>query len=442
MVWTIISTNIFWVLSHPFLKIFHKIYQKVIPNDKGRINIDIIIFLGTQKSGSSREALQAAVNLGYFTCLFTKNHKQIMDRHSYPEVHMMQYCDLDDIDAVRETIRYLQHSALNIRAIVSFVDPYCALAAKLAKEFGVGCFTSEAMEIMQDKFRTRELLKDSPYNPRFTVITKENYESERSVKRLLPAVIKYIDSNGSRDVYYCERYTDYLNNCERLFDKYEDGTLILEEYLDGEQFIVEVLVINGKVHIVAIVEQEIDYINDHFIITGYNLLINYSRAYFEKLKRSTVEIIKLYGLENGPCHLEMRLVKGNWKLIEINPRISGAGMNRLLDIGYGINLVQETLKLALKKEVDLEPKHNKHTFAQYVTLDRSGILKKTTGKREVLNSPGVEYIYVKPRKGSYLSPPSSLGNRFAFVIATGSTEKEARWNAKSAAEKIVFHLIT
>ena len=138
----------------------------------------------------------------------------------------------------------------------------------------------------------------------------------------------------------------------------------------------------------------------------------------------------------------MRLVKGNWKLIEINPRISGAGMNRLLDIGYGINLVQETLKLALKKEVDLEPKHNKHTFAQYVTLDRSGILKKTTGKREVLNSPGVEYIYVKPRKGSYLSPPSSLGNRYAFVIATGSTEKEARWNAKSAAEKIVFHLIT
>ncbi|MGI6768707.1 MAG: ATP-grasp domain-containing protein [Bacilli bacterium] len=414
-----------------------------IPHEKGRINIDIIIFLGTQKSGSSREALQAAENLGYFTCLFTKNYKQISDRHSYPEVHIMQYCALDNIDAVRETIRYLQHSALKIRAIVSFIDPYCALAARLAEEFGVGCFSYEAMEIMQNKHKTRELLKDSPYNPRFTVITKENYEeSERTVKRLLPAVIKYIDSNGSRDVYYCDRYSDYLKNSERLFNQYGDGTLILEEYLDGEQFIVEVLVIAGKVNIVAVVEQEIEYINEHFIITGYNLLTNYSRSYFEKLKKSTEEIVKLYGLENGPCHLEMRLVKGNWKLVEINPRISGAGMNRFLDIGFGINLVQETLKLALGKEVNLERKHNKNTFAQHVILERSGILKKITGKREVLASPGVKYVYVKPRKGSYLSPPSSLGNRYAFVIATGGTEKEARWNAKSAAEKIVFHLIS
>jgi biotin carboxylase len=232
-----------------------------------------------------------------------------------------------------------------------------------------------------------------------------------------------------------------LKYSERLFKDYPGGTLVVEEYLDGEQFIVEVLVEAGKVNIVAVIEQEINFINEHFIITGYNLLTNYSRSYFEKLKRSTEEIIKIYGLENGPCHLEMRLVRGNWKLVEINPRISGAGMNRLLNIGFGINLVEETLKLALKKPINLEPKQIKSTFAQYVILEKSGILKKITGKREVLNSPGVEFIYVKPRKGTYLTPPTSLGNRYAFVIATGSNEKEARRNAKNAAEKIVFHLI-
>lgn len=410
---------------------------------KGRISIDIIIFLGTQKSGSSREALKAAENLGYFTCLFTNNPRQIFDRNSYPEVHIMQYCDLDNINAVRETIRYLQHNSLNIKAIVSFIDPYCGLAARLAKEFGVECFSYEAMEIMHNKLRSREVLKESPYNPKYLIITENNMEeNERAVKRMLPAVLKYIDSNGSKDVYYCERYVDYLRNCERLFKEYPGGTLLLEEYLEGEQFIVEVLAVDGKVNIVAVVQQEIDYINNHFIITGYNLLTNYSRSYFEKLKKCTEDIVNIYGLKNGPCHLEMRLTQSGWKLIEINPRISGAGMNQMISIGFGINLVEETLKLATGKKVDLEPKHLKNTFAQYVILEKSGILEKITGKKEVLASPGVEYVYIKPRKGTYLTPPNSLGNRYAFVIATGSTEKEAKRNAKNAADKIVFHLIT
>lgn len=129
-------------------------------------------------------------------------------------------------------------------------------------------------------------------------------------------------------------------------------------------------------------------------------------------------------------------------MIEINPRISGAGMNQIISIGFGINLVGETLKLAVGKKIDLGPKQFKHVFAEYVILEKAGILEKITGRNEVLSSPGVEFVYVKPRKGTYLSPPQSLGGRYAYVIATGATEKEARRNAKNAAEKIVFHLLT
>jgi biotin carboxylase len=398
--------------------------------------------LGTQKAGSSRDALFAAEALGYFTCLFTNNQKQILDRIAYPEVHLMQYCDLDDIEAVRETINYLQHSALTIRAIISFVDPYCGLAAKLAEEYGVGCFTGEALAIMHDKLRSRELLNDTPYNPESRVVTEKTYRSERNIRDLLPAVVKYSDSNGSKDVYYCENMDAYYKYCERLFREYPDSQLIVEEYLDGQQFIVETLVSDRNVHIVALVEQEIDFLNEHFIITGYNLITNTHRSYYEKMKTAVEAIISKHGLVNGPCHLEMRLTKGKWKLVEVNPRISGAGMNKLLKIGFGINLVEETLKLAMKQEINLERRFSKNTFAQYVILEEGGVLRKITGRQEVLESPGVEYVYVKPKRGSYLSPPTSLGNRYAYVIATGSSESEARENAKNAASKIMFHLAT
>lgn len=418
---------------------FHRILGN--SSEKGRIVIETIIFLGTKKSGSSRDALKAAEKLGYFTVLFTNNPKQVFDRNSFPEIHIMQYCDLDDIDAVRESIRHLRHGSLNIKAIVSFIDPYCSLAARLAKEFGVERFSFEAMEKMENKLKTRETLRETPYNPEYLVI-KEGEENERAIKRLLPAVLKYTDSNGSKDVYYCEDFGDYLRNSRNLFKQHPGKTFLLEEYLEGEQFIVEVLVEEDDVKIAAVVEQEIEYVNKHFIVTGYNLLINYSRSYFERLKNCTEEIVKHFGLKNGPCHLEIRLTPSGWKLIEINPRISGAGMNQLIQIGFGINLVAETLKLAVGEKPDLEPKHYKHAFAQYLILEKSGVLERITGRGEVLSSPGVEFVYIKPRKGAYLTPPNSLGNRYAFVIATGGSEKDARRNAKSAADKIVFHLIT
>ena len=48
---------------------------------------------------------------------------------------------------------------------------------------------------------------------------------------------------------------------------------------------------------------------------------------------------------NAACHLEFRYVYENWKLIEMNPRVSGGAMNRMIEEAFGINLVEETIKL-------------------------------------------------------------------------------------------------
>ena len=116
-------------------------------------------------------------------------------------------------------------------------------------------------------------------------------------------------------------------------------------------------------------------------------------------------------------------------------------MNEFLEIGLGINLVKETLKLALGKEPDLEPKHKKNAFAQYIIVKQKGILERVLGKQAALTSPNVKSVYIKPRKGTLLTPPESMGNRYAYVVAIGKTENEAKKNAKYAASKIKFVLM-
>lgn len=353
----------------------------------------------------------------------------------------MVRCNFNNINMIRENLNYLEKWELNFKAIVSFIDPFCALAARMANEYQLSNFSYRAMEIMQNKLMCRKTLDNTIYNPKYIVVNKDNYQKLDGIKEMLPVVIKYIKSNGSRVVYFCtdiEKYKQYIN---QLFSQYPKGIVLVEEFLDGKQYIVETVAIDKAIIIEAVIAQEIECINDHFIITGYSIVLDEDKQFYEKLHNDVEIILALHRFENGPCHLEMRLVDEQWKVVEINPRISGAGMNQFLNIALGYNLVEEHLNLSLNQKANFKPRHKIDTFAEYITIDSDGVLERITGRNQVLRSEGVKYLYIKPRKGAHLMTPTSLGDRYAYVVATGKTNDEARKNAKKVAKKIEFHLV-
>jgi len=399
-----------------------------------------IIFIGTQKSGSSREAIKAAEQMGFYTVLFTDRKNQLKQRSEYPDVHQMIKCDLNDLELITNEIKALQLKALEIKAIVSFVDSYCETACLLAQSFEVNYFSTDAIGKMENKIKSRNAIKHSPYAPKFRTTTKNELFTKEQINEIIPFIMKSPKSTGSKDVYLIRTYEQYTLRLASLIKKYPNAPIILEEYIDGPQYLIEVLVINKEIHIVAIIDQEITYQNQHFIVVGYSLLLDVSKQFYEQLKKAIAFIINSHGLENGPCHLEMRIVENTWKLIEINPRISGAGMNDLIQIGLGINLVQETLKLALNLKPNVLPTCRNNVYSHYLISTRKGRLEKVTGKNKAKNSQGIKKVYIKPRKNTILTPPNSMGNRYAYVIAVGNSQLEAKLNAKNAAAKIKFHL--
>jgi len=401
-----------------------------------------IIFVGTQKSGSSREAIRAAENMGFYTVVFADQPRQKEQRTEYPDVHLLILCDLNNIDELRNQIRNLIIRGLEISAIISFTDPHCYMASLLAEEFCEGRFSTQAIGNMEDKIKSRKIISSLPFSPSFAVLSENLSHSSipDMFKGKFPFIIKSPNSTGSKDVFKVTSEIQFEKLCNKLSKRYPGQPILIEEYLDGPQYLVEVVVYKNHIHVIAIFKQEITF-QRRFIVTGYSLQPS-SSAFLEELKEAVESIVKAFGMEMGTCHLEIRHVPGGWKLIEINPRISGGGMNRLIGYGLGINLVKETIKMALGQEPDLQPKKLQHVFAQYVTVSRSGILKKVTGKRKALQFPGVLEVYIKPRKGAFLIPPLSMGNRYAYVIAEGESEENAKENAKNAASLIKFHLTT
>jgi biotin carboxylase len=398
-----------------------------------------IIFIETTKSGSSREAIKTAHKLGYYTVLFTERPNFIAKREEFPDVHLMKLCDLSDMDVLQKEVKALLLKGVEASAIVSYVDPHSYTACALADAFNLNHFSTAGMKNIQNKIESRKLMKDSSTTPLYwTVATKsESKALESEIEDKFPLIMKSPQSTGSKDVYKVESLLEYRQRYKTLMTRYENQPILIEEFLPEPQYLVEVVVHKGKVHIMAVIKQEIHY-NRRFIVMGYKLMLNAGKNFSDGLKKAVEEIVTQHGLENGPCHLELRRKGTRWKLIEINARISGAGMNNMIKAAYGINLVEETLKMAMGQEPDLQPKFQKNAYMQYVTVEKKGTLKKVTGKNRALASQGVVEVYVKPRKGSVITPPLSMGHRYAYVTAVGKTAKEAETNAKKAAAEIQF----
>ncbi|QQN86012.1 ATP-grasp domain-containing protein [Bacillus toyonensis] len=404
--------------------------------------MDTIVFIETNKSGSSREAIKAAEKLNFFTVLLTKKTKFINERTIFPDVHQMIFTDINDYDNIITTIEKLNKSGKNIKGIFSFIDPYVYMAARLSEKFCSNIVSTKAIHHMENKILTRNVLKDLPISLNYSIYKPtESLSSflKKNNKINFPLIVKSPKSTGSKDVLLVKNKDQLILSIQSLLNKLPNEEILLEEYIDGPQYLVEILVQDGKVHIIAVIEQEITFF-ERFIVTGYSLLGRVEKRLYNSLFNAINSVIQAFNMKNGACHLELRRIDNVWKLIEINPRISGGAMNDIIEIGHGINLVQETIRLMLGNKPSLVKKHYKYVYAHYLTVKSTGKLIRVTGKNRSSKYPGVEKVFIKPKKGTTLKPPTSMGHRCGYVLAAADFKAEAKKIALEAAKEISFEI--
>ncbi|MBZ3763246.1 biotin carboxylase [Bacillus thuringiensis] len=404
--------------------------------------MDTIVFIETNKSGSSREAIKAAEKLNFFTVLLTKKTKFINERTIFPDVHQMILTDINDYDNIITIIGKLNKSGKNIKGIFSFIDPYVYVAARLSEKFCSNIVSTNAIHHMENKILTRNVLKDLPISLNYSIYKPtESLSSffKKNNKINFPLIVKSPKSTGSKDVLLVKNKDQLILSIQSLLKKLPNEEILLEEYIDGPQYLVEILVQDGKVHIIAVIEQEITFF-ERFIVTGYSLLGRVEKRLYNSLFNAINSVIHAFNMKNGACHLELRRIDNVWKLIEINPRISGGAMNDIIEVGHGINLVRETIRLMLGNKPSLIKKHYKYVYAHYLTVKSTGKLIRVTGKNRSSKYPGVEKVFIKPKKGTTLKPPTSMGHRCGYVLAAADLKAEAKKIALEAAKEISFEI--
>lgn len=217
--------------------------------------------------------------------------------------------------------------------------------------------------------------------------------------------------------------------------QFREGKVLIEEYLVGEEVSVETITINGETEMLGITSKG---------LTGWPNFVEceFSFPYIlpEQLEKSITTIVKnaINAIEfsHGPCHTEIRLTKEGPKIVEINPRLGGRFISKMIQDSLGINPIKEVIKLAMGEHLDLSPKFSLGSAWCAITAPKTGILKNILGTEKVLSSSGVEILTINAKVGTRVKKPTNNGDAIGYIYTVGKNSIDALNHLQTALNKL------
>lgn len=285
------------------------------------------------------EATMTAKKLGYYVIssdLYEDNpgHK-IADEYSK--------IDITDKDAVLQEAMRLQ-----IDGIVPYgSDALATTASYVAEQMGLPGNPYQAVITLTHKDLFRNFLRENgfatPWSDSFNDLNKaKEYftAKQHETKDRLTAIMKPVDSAGSRGVFRITKPDDIAANWDVAMSYSTSGYIIIEEFIGktGPQVDGDVFVHNGRIIFAGFVDQH------H--VAGPSELVPVSLSAPSEhpddvMKLALDELQRLFTLLNfksGPCNVEFIVGKdGRIYFIDLGPRNGGFNIPYLEKEAYGFD---------------------------------------------------------------------------------------------------------
>lgn len=381
----------------------------------------VLVLVESNTTGTGRDFAQAARALGLHPVLLTKG-----ERHYPYAVELgldVRLTDTDSPAAVRETCAALP----GLCGITSSSEYYIGTAARVARELGLSGVDPAGIALCRDKLAAREHLR-GPGVPDFAGCrTPEDVGA--AARRFGRVVVKPSRGSGSIGVRACTSPAAAERWARRLF---ADGasTVLVEREVTGPEFSVEVVA--GQ--LVGVTAKHLGP-PPYFVEHGHDFPAPASRPVTDALSAAALEALRACGLSDGTAHLEYRWADGRPWLIEINPRLAGGLIPRLVRHALGRDLVAEMVALAAGRRAEPADHRQAHASIRFV-VPPAGHVVAVSGVDAAGRMPGVVEAVCAVEPGQHIVPDHSFTDRRGHVIAVGPTAAAAAEQAEAAHARI------
>lgn len=345
--------------------------------------------------------------------------------------------DVKDADSAVEIARQQQVSG--VVSIASEISLHTT--SVVAKELGLPGLSPEDVAVVTNKAIMRQRYSEHNVPSTEYFVLSDESDIKRAVSAVgLPAVIKPIDSSGSRGVYYVESI-DRVRDVFSTVKKHSRlDQVILERFIRGIEVAVEAFVINGEIHIIALSDKERTD-PPHLLDISVTFPSSQPEHIQEAIKKTAIEAICALGIDNCPVHMEQMISPDGPRMVELAAR--GPGFKVFTDMiphVTGLNLVEIQLCLAMGKPVSFAVDEKQKGASIRFFSGHAGVLRSISGVEKVRLLPFVHDLDIYVEKGEKVRELTSGSDRIGHVITLAETRGKAYRAALEVSKMIQFDI--
>ncbi len=375
--------------------------------------------------GASRyyinQIIDAKTN-GFFTIVVDRNK----DSEGFKYADKCFVCDIVDIEQVQKIA--LEEK---VDAIIPLND-YGVLTASIVSE-KLGLFNipvDVAKRSTSKNLMRKKWIEDGVNSPKLGLGKTDKEIKDIAIKIGFPVILKPAEGLGgaSRGVIVVNNEEELNDAIEFSHQYYEDKSTLVEEFIIAKsEHSIEALVRNGKVHIVAIGDNEklpLPYRVNKSITYPTSIDTDSKTRLMDEVIKAVLSI----GITNGVAHIEAAVTNKGIYLFELGARCGGGGIpNPLVKFHSGVNEFIEFVKILTQEPAgNLEPQFFHPCIYHFFTPAPGKILK--VNKLE-MNEDFLDAAFFY-QNGDTINEVKVGTDRAGFVILKGNSinalKKQAR----------------
>lgn len=313
--------------------------------------------------------------------------------------------------------------------------------AVVSHEMGLVGISEETALKATNKAFMRDALKESgvPVPMYFRVKGKDEFKKAVAQVKMAgyKCIVKPSDNSGSRGVDLLKEDADLDAAYDYTVRYSRGGEIIVEEFMEGPEVSVETLAVDGDVHVIQITDK-LTTGAPYFVEMGHSQPSQLSEEMCERIKQVAIAANKAIGIKNGPSHTEIKVTKDGPNIVELGARLGGDCITtHLVPLSTGVNMVEQSIKIALGEKPDLESKWNKGSAIRYLKTE-IGVVNEITGVAEAESLPGIVQVSIVHGIGDEVGKIKSSVDRAGFVIAQAEDAQKAIYESEMAIDNIQY----
>lgn len=395
-------------------------------------------FIESNTSGTGRYFARAALKKGFRPILLSDNPA----RYSYVSQDGLDTLKVDTRNewTLLDTCRRLAQEA-GLVGVTSSSEYFVSIAASIARRLKLTGPSPGAVRACRDKYKQRRRLeKAGVAMPAFRCATSIKTAVRGAQDLGLPVIVKPVSGSGSAGVKLCLSVDEVSAHAAQLLNQLynERGApvarrILIESVASGPEYSVETF----GLQIIGITQKHLGPLPS-FVEIGHDFPAQLSPASKRAIESIAQQSLVALGLGWGPAHIELRLTESGPQIIEVNPRLAGGFIPELVRLSCGIDLISETILLAVGGQPELTNSCREHTSIRFILSPGDGTLAGVEGLDQAQSIPGIMEVKLYSPVGTEMRCHGDFRDRVGHVISRGSTHEQAVEAAETAHSAITL----